>query len=362
MKEEIIKDKVYMLRKLAVMLTCMVTFITVGLVIINFQAKMVTINYYGQEIHISTMSNTVEGLLMQNGIYVDEKAVIYPSVDTRLEDNMHISIYTEEMSAELNIDEYIENAKNNIREVYLDENQVVEFDMIEQSNANVDRGAIKTLQAGSAGEKNVKYTVKYIEDKEIARNIIEEVVLKEVENQVIEVGTSVSTVSRSSINRVTAKDFAVDSGFVLYNIKLSADLQRYAYNMCKKYNIPYETFLAVMYVESGFNNNSISSTNDYGICQINMCNYNYLNRNLGITDLLNPYDNIKAGAFWLSRYYKSWSKYNSGELLERNALNSYNFGEAGYRQYINQGGTAYSWRYANKVLDVKAKLIENGGL
>ena len=164
------------------------------------------------------------------------------------------------------------------------------------------------------------------------------------------------------MNRVTSKDLAVDSNFKLYNIGLGADYQRYAYTMAKKYGIPYETFIALMYVESGFNFNSISSTDDYGICQINACNYNYLNRNIGITDLLNPYDNIKAGAFWLGRYYKSWSKNCSGELLERNALNAYNFGDIGYRNYLRAGGTAYSWRYANKVMEVKAKLIANGGL
>ena len=74
------------------------------------------------------------------------------------------------------------------------------------------------------------------------------------------------------------------------------------------------------------------------------------------------YDNIKAGTYWIARYYKSWGKYYSGELLERNALNAYNFGDGGYRNYLNNGGTAYSWKYANKVLEAKTKLVENGGL
>ena len=362
MNEEMKKDNIYVIRKIAVMITCMVIFITVGLVIVNFQAKVVTLNYYGQEIQITTMSNTVEGMLMQNGIYIDEKALVYPSVDTRLEDNMRISIYTEDTRALLNIEDYIEVANSNIKEVYVDENKVIEFDVEEKANASAARGALKTLQAGKAGEKNVKYTIQYIDGKETSQKIIEEIVTKEVENQIIEVGTSVSTVSRNSVNRVTAKDLAVDSNFKLYNIGLGADYQRYAYNMAKKYGIPYETFIALMYVESGFNFNSKSATNDYGICQINMCNFSYLKRNIGITDLLNPYDNIKAGAYWLGRYYKSWSKNCSGELLERNALNAYNFGDVGYRNYLKAGGTAYSWRYANKVMEVKAKLIANGGL
>lgn len=356
------KDNIYILRKIAVMITCMVIFITVGLVVVNFQSKVVTLNYYGQEIQIVTMSNTVEGMLMQNGIYIDEKAVVYPSADRRIEDNMVVRIYTEETPTTLNLAEYEKKANSNIKEVYVSENKLIDFEVEEKTNASVDRGAIKTIQAGTAGEKQLVYTVQYLDGIEIAKKTISEVTLKEAESQIIEIGTSISTVSRSSVNRVTAADFAVDSGFKSYNIKLSDDLQRYTYNMCKKYGVPYETMLAVMYVESGYNANAISSTNDYGICQVNMCNYSYLNKNLGITDLLNVYDNIKAGTYWLARYYTSWGQYDSGELLERNALNAYNFGDAGYKNYLRNGGTAYSWRYANKVLEAKSRLIENGGL
>lgn len=360
--EEKEKNNIYILKKISVMIMCMVVFVTVGLVVVNFQSKVVTLDYYGREIQIVTMSNTVEGMLMQNGIYIDERAVVYPSLDNRIEDNMIVKVYIEDTNAKLDIDSYIKSANSTITEKIVKDTCLVEFEVEKKNNASVARGQITTLQSGEAGQKDIIYTVQYLDGKEIAKNIINDTVIKEPQSQIIEVGTSVSTVSRSSVNRVTADDFAVDSGFKFYNIKLSADLQRYTYNMCKRYGVPYETMLALMYVESGYNTNSISSTNDYGICQINMCNYYYLNRNLGVTDLLNVYDNIKAGTFWIARYYKSWGKYYSGELLERNALNAYNFGDAGYRNYLNNGGTAYTWRYANKVMDAKARLLENGGL
>lgn len=360
--EEKEKNNMYILKKISVMIMCMVVFVTVGLVIVNFQSKIVTLDYYGREIQITTMSNTVEGMLMQNGIYIDERAVVYPSIDNRIEDNMTIKIYIEGTNAELDIERYIEEANSVVTEKIVKSTETFEFGVEKVNNASVARGQITTLQSGVSGEEDVIYTLRYLNGEEIAKNILSNVVIKEMQNQVIEVGTSVSAVSRSSVNRVTADDFVVDSGFKWYDIKLSADLQRYTYNMCKRYGVPYETMLALMYVESGYNENAISSTNDYGICQINICNYNYLNRNLGITDLLNVYDNIKAGTYWIARYYKSWGKYCDGELLERNALNAYNFGDAGYRNYLNNGGTAYSWRYANKIMEVKARLVANGGL
>ena len=91
------------MKKLAVIVTCVFVFVTVGLVVVDFQSKQVTIDYYGQQIQITTMSNTVEGMLMQNGIYIDERAVVYPSVDNRIEDSMIIKIYTEDTNAMLDL-------------------------------------------------------------------------------------------------------------------------------------------------------------------------------------------------------------------------------------------------------------------
>ena len=67
------EDKIYMVRKIFVMLTCILVFVTLGLVVIKFQTKDITIDYYGKVEHIKTMSNTVEGLLMQNEIFIDDR-------------------------------------------------------------------------------------------------------------------------------------------------------------------------------------------------------------------------------------------------------------------------------------------------
>ena len=75
------EDKIYMIRKIFVMLTCILVFVTLGLVVIKFQTKEVTIDYYGKVEHIKTMSNTVEGLLMQNKIHIDEKAIVTPGMN-----------------------------------------------------------------------------------------------------------------------------------------------------------------------------------------------------------------------------------------------------------------------------------------
>lgn len=356
------EDKIYMLRKIAVMFTCMVVFVTVGLVIVNFQSKAVTIDYYGEKIQVNTMSNTVEGMLMQNGIYIDEKAIVYPNVETRITNNMEIKIYSEDEVALLDLDAYIAEVTTGETEKLIEEIQYIDYKAVEKTNAKKERGTVSTVQEGSKGQKTVVYTARYNEQEElVAKTVISETVDKEPVDQIIEVGTKVTTVSRGNAKRVKASDLKVDSGFKKYNIKLSSDLQKYAYNMCKKYGIPYTTFLAMMKVESGYRTNAKSSTG-YGLCQINPSNLSYLRSKIGTTDLFDPYQNIEAGAYWLSRYYKSWKGSASGETLELHALNSYNWGEGNYKSYLKKGNSASSWYYGKKVLSVAAKLEKNGGL
>jgi len=182
-------------------------------------------------------------------------------------------------------------------------------------------------------------------------------------DKIIDVGTAIPTVSRESAYRVDGSALVAPAGFRYYNINLSNELQVYAYNMATRYGVPYELFLAMMYVESGFQPHKISSTNDYGMCQINISNHSYLTRQLGVTNFLDPYQNIQAGAFFLARYFKSWGATVSDQAtLELHALNSYNRGDGSYKKYLAQGNTATSWYYGNKVVDARNRLVANGGL
>lgn len=356
------QDKLYILRKLAVVTICILVFFVVGLSVVTCQSKEVVVNYYGKDIYIKTMSNTIEGMLMQNNIYIDDTAIVYPSRDSFIKDNMQIMIYSENTTATINLNEYKELAANKHTEKYFVESQVIEFEVVEMSNAEKPRGLVATTQNGEAGLKEVTYVKTYVNGKEVELNVLDEDIIKEPINQVIEIGTNLHNVSRGNTSRITAKDLAVDSSFKLYNINLSSDLQRYAYNMCKKYGVNYETFLALMYTESKYNPNAVSSTNDYGICQINSSNHAYLRNVLGVTDFFNPYENIKAGVYWLARYYNSWGYMKDSPEYEYNVLNSYNFGTGAYYRYLDNGNSPYSWHYAKKIISVKNDLIKNGGI
>lgn len=353
------EDKIYTIRKIAVMFTCILIFVTLGLVVINFQAKTITVDYYGEITAIKTMSNTVEGMLMQNKIYIDDKAIVYPATDTRLTNNMEIKIYSEQTVAKLNIEEYFNNAKDTLTEKVVEEISYIPFEKESKTNATEDRGVAKVVQKGEDGKKVTTYVVTYNGDKEVAKTVVNEKIETSALTEIVEVGTRVSTVSRNAPVRTASQNVTVDGSFKEYNIKLPADQQKYAYNMCGQYGIQYELFLAMMYVESGFGPNKISSTNDYGLCQINISNHDYLRRTLGVSNFLDPYDSIKAGAYFLSRYINKWGTSAEGEL---NALNSYNMGEGGYRSYLSRGNDAYSWYYGKKIVAARDSLVTNGGL
>lgn len=138
-----------------------------------------------------------------------------------------------------------------------------------------------------------------------------------------------------------------------YDIKLSEELQEYIYEQCTENNLEYELVLAVMYTESRFKDNLISKTNDYGLMQINQCNHKNLRKQLGITDFLNPRQNIDAGIYMLSDLY---SRYSDAHQV----LTAYNWGEYGMLRGWKKG--TRTSKYSRLVLKHKSQLEQDGGL
>jgi len=139
-----------------------------------------------------------------------------------------------------------------------------------------------------------------------------------------------------------------------YNIPLDKDIQKYLYDKCKEYNVPYDLALGVIKVESNFNPSLIhknsNGSRDYGLFQINTINHKWLSEELGITDFLNQYQNIDAGVYMLSQLLK---KYDDEHIV----LMSYNMGERATKNLVNRG--IYSSRYSRKVIETKEELKNN---
>ena len=137
-----------------------------------------------------------------------------------------------------------------------------------------------------------------------------------------------------------------EQGFEPWDIPLSDDLQQYIYSLCEEYNISYAMVVAMIDVESNFNSKAVSSTNDYGLMQINAINHKEN------TDYLDPYDNVEQGIKALHRLAK---KYNEADLV----LMCWNCGETGAKKLWKQG--IYSTEYSEKVIEKKLKYERSNG-
>lgn len=152
--------------------------------------------------------------------------------------------------------------------------------------------------------------------------------------------------SASKTQTVAASNSASNTDNVYYDIKLSRSQQDYVRQMCSKYKVDFELVLAIMWVESGYNPKSVSSTRDYGIMQINKSNHAYIKKQTGVTNFLDFEQNTQAGVYWLSRYAKKYSDVHKLAMC-------YNLGEGAAKKQWAKGNTTNSYSR-----NVAAKLKE----
>ncbi|MDR2933611.1 MAG: lytic transglycosylase domain-containing protein [Oscillospiraceae bacterium] len=135
---------------------------------------------------------------------------------------------------------------------------------------------------------------------------------------------------RRSAAHVNMEDFVYSP-----DIPLSEELQRYTYEQCIVNELDYELVLALMWRESRFQLEAVhynrNGTMDSGVMQINDVNRGWLKKELGITDLLDPWQNIEAGTTLLGRFTRKYG--------EHNALMAYQYGESGMERKLSQGVT-----------------------
>lgn len=150
-----------------------------------------------------------------------------------------------------------------------------------------------------------------------------------------------------------------ESSIIYLDIPLSKDFQEYLYHLCEDYAIPYELALAIIDTESRFTIDAISGTSDYGLMQINQCNFFWLANTLGIyydknatyeeqlyylsKVFLDPYTNVQAGLYLISINME----YANNDISL--ALMSYNCGPGGAQSLWEQG--IYSNYYSETVME-----------
>ena len=121
-----------------------------------------------------------------------------------------------------------------------------------------------------------------------------------------------------------------DPDFIPLDVPIDLDLQEFIFYLCKGYNIDFALVMGMIQQESAFQTNIISATGDYGLMQINKCNFEYLTENLEITDFIDPYNNVRAALFILRQLFEN---YDSTSMV----LMAYSMGEYGASKLWAQG-------------------------
>lgn len=140
-----------------------------------------------------------------------------------------------------------------------------------------------------------------------------------------------------------------DTEVFLFDIPLSDSLQRYIYEICADEGVPVTLALAMIEHESWFNPEVISSTDDYGLMQINAINHEWLEEKYRVADFLNPYQNAFCGITIIGSYIEKYGDYGK-------ALMAYNMGDYGAQKSWENGVTSSS--YSTTILDLMQKYEE----
>lgn len=162
---------------------------------------------------------------------------------------------------------------------------------------------------------------------------------------------SVKTVTETvEVPTYEADKLPVVANPTYYDVPLSHSLQQYLHEVCADEEVPVTLVLAMIEHESGFNQEVVSKTDDYGLMQINKINHEWLKEDYRSGDMLNPYQNVFCGVKIIGGYLK---KYDNDYTK---ALMAYNMGEYGAKKAWGDGINQTS--YSTKILELMKKCKE----
>ncbi len=146
---------------------------------------------------------------------------------------------------------------------------------------------------------------------------------------------------------VTEETMPERAGFTYYpEIGLDKVTQDFIFVEAGEAAVDYRLVLAIIQHESNCDPDAISATGDYGLMQINKCNHAWLEENYGLTDMLDPRQNIIAGITILSQL----SIYGDNtEAGLHKILMAYNMGPGGAAEAWAAG--RYTSAYSRTIME-----------
>lgn len=148
------------------------------------------------------------------------------------------------------------------------------------------------------------------------------------------IGTEVKLTFHNNETKQIVDDsiIKIDYGYQYYDVPLNKDLQTHIINLCKDYGVEPKIIIAMIERESNYKPNAIGDSGDsLGLMQVQPKWHKKRMNKLGVTDLLDPYQNVKVG---IDIFAEKANKYSTTE----EALTVYNAGDNGaYNLYFSKG-------------------------
>lgn len=165
---------------------------------------------------------------------------------------------------------------------------------------------------------------------------------------------SVENLENVVIKNESELNLSNDKDFTPLDVPLDNDIQEYIYHLSNSYGVDYDLIMAVIDTESGFNADIVSSTNDFGLMQINKINHKWLQEKLGITNFLDAKQNANAGIYMLKKLFDV----NGNDIVK--VLMAYNMGQTGAERCWKQGihSTPYTEKIIKKQLEFQNQIKE----
>lgn len=155
-------------------------------------------------------------------------------------------------------------------------------------------------------------------------------------------------------DRIFTQEISLDWGvddleFTPLDVAMDEEQQEFLFYLCTGYNLDFTLVMALIEHESCYRADIISDTNDYGLMQINTINHEWLTETIGVTDYLDPYQNMRAGCFILRKLFE---KYQDTDMV----LMAYNMGETGASRLWKK--SVFSTDYTESILNIQQRLNE----
>lgn len=157
-----------------------------------------------------------------------------------------------------------------------------------------------------------------------------------VSEEIVQEPARYESIKTADISDILAYEVPLD--YEPIKCSLPEETQEFAYYIASAYDMDFRFLMAVMSVESDFDSDAISDSNDWGLMQINKCNHKWLSEKLGITDFLNPRQNIYAGAYIFASLFEKYEDANK-------VLMAYHMGETGAKKLWEAG--VYETKYTD---------------